>query len=39
LWEEPTEVIQQKEQETVGILAACGGEDVKALGSLFIEMS
>jgi hypothetical protein len=28
-WEEPTEVILQKQQETVGILAACGGEDVK----------
>jgi hypothetical protein len=27
-WEEPTEVILQKQQETVGILAACGGEDV-----------
>jgi hypothetical protein len=26
---EPTEVILQKQQETVGILAACGGEDVK----------
>jgi len=29
-WEEPTEVILQKQQETVGILAACGGEDVNA---------
>ena len=29
-WEEPTEVILQKQQETVGILAACGGEDGKS---------
>ncbi|OLB28575.1 MAG: hypothetical protein DMG41_11540 [Acidobacteria bacterium] len=29
LWEEPTEAISGKQTEAVGILAACGGEDVK----------
>jgi hypothetical protein len=37
LWEEPTEAISQNQRDAVGILAACGGEDVKIVNSSGLE--
>ena len=39
LWEEPSEASSQNQRDAVGILAACGGEDVKLQLEQFTQTS